>query len=514
MSEELLVVKGLSKYFGEERALEDIELTINKGEIRCLAGENGSGKSTFVKIVSGVYVASSGEITMDGEEVPPRDPRASIAAGIQVIYQDLSLFEHLTVAENIAINVMMHRGSKFVNRNEMHEIATRQLERIGVELPGDATVSSLSMANKQVVAIARALSMDAKLLFMDEPTTALTSTEVEQLLSIVHELRSQGLAVVFISHKLDEVFNIADSITVFRDGHKVGDFAAEDLNSASLSYHMTGREIMHKPYKRKTRSDDRERAPLLKLNSLTAHDFYRDVSFEVRPGDIVGLTGLLGAGRTELALSLYGLNAPSSGEIQIDGRSTVIDAPWTALKNGIALVPEDRSKQGLFSEQSLAANVSSSKLETLKTKLKLLDLKAEKQLASEMIDAMAVNNRNIDALAGILSGGNQQKIVIGKWIAREPKLFILDSPTVGIDIGSKSEIYEKIHQLASSGIGVILISDEPEEIYVNCNRVIVMHEGDVIAKFDEESRDQPDFQERLAEIIANPAAHRALETGA
>jgi len=504
VSNPLLVVEKLSKTFGEERALTDIDLVINEGEVRCLAGENGSGKSTLVKIVSGVYFATEGRITVSGQEIIENDPRAAISAGVQVIYQDLSLFDHLTVAENIAINAMLHEGSNYVNRRQMEEIATKQLERIRVELPLDARVGSLSVANKQIVAIARALSMDAKLLFMDEPTTALTTKEVKRLLAIIHELKEDGLAVVFISHKLDEVFDIADSITVFRDGRKVGDFEAEELDSASLSFHMTGREVLHRNYQRKPREDDATRAPLLEVQNLTRQSNYKEVSFEVRPGDILGLTGLLGAGRTELALSLYGLNAPDSGEIYMDGERVQIENPWDALDLQIALVPEDRAVQGLFLEQSIASNVSAPKLDSLLTKLRLLDTRSERQLARHTIDHMAVNNKNIDALVGILSGGNQQKVVIGKWIATEPKLFILDSPTVGIDIGSKAEIYDHIQALAASGIAVILISDEPEEIYVNCNRVVVMHEGDVIAKFDEEDRNRPHFQEQLADVIANP----------
>jgi len=504
VSQPLLVVEKLSKSFGEERALDGIDLVINEGEIRCLAGENGSGKSTFVKIVSGVYAATEGRITVSGHEITENDPRAAIAAGVQVIYQDLSLFDHLTVAENIAINAMLHEGSHYVNRRQMHEIAAKQLERIRVDLPLDTRVGSLSVANKQIVAIARALSMDAKLLFMDEPTTALTTKEVKRLLTIVHELKEDGLAVVFISHKLDEVFDVADTITVFRDGKKVGDFAADELNSASLSFHMTGREVLHKAYQREPREDDGTRAPLLEVKDLTRKGNYENVNFDVRPGDIVGLTGLLGAGRTELALSLYGLNKPDSGEIRMDGKRVRIDNPWDALDRHIALVPEDRGVQGLFLEQSIASNSSAPKLDSLLTKFRLLDTKAEQKLARHTVDYMAVNNKNIDALVGILSGGNQQKVVIGKWIATEPKVFILDSPTVGIDIGSKAEIYEHIQALAKSGIGVILISDEPEEIYVNCNRVIVMHEGDVIAKFNEEERNAPDFQEHLAEVVANP----------
>lgn len=515
MSDPILVAENLSIAFGEVRALDSIDLTIGRGEIRCLAGENGSGKSTFVKIVSGVYRPSEGTVTVAGTRLSHHTPREAITAGVQVIYQDLSLFDHLSVAENIAINVMLHEGTRYVRRARMHEIAAEQLSRMRVELPLDDAVGTLSVANKQLVAIARALSMDARILFMDEPTTALTSKEVARLLAIVRDLKEKGLSIVFISHKLDEVFQVADSITIFRDGCKVGDFVASDLDAASLGYHMTGREIAHRPYHRTSRDEDEVAPPLLTVQHLTKEPHYRDVSLSVRAGDVVGLTGLLGAGRTELALSLFGLNRPDSGTITVAGATVRIKEPWDAIGLGIALLPEDRKAQGLFNAGTIAQNISSTRLDELLTRARLVDRRAERRLASETVEAVGVNNKNIDAIAGNLSGGNAQKVVIGKWMATEPTVFILDSPTIGIDVGSKSEIYDRIHALANQGMGVILISDEPEEIVANCNRVLVMHEGDVIATFDEADRLGPDFQDRLARIIADPAsAHAVAAPGA
>jgi simple sugar transport system ATP-binding protein len=510
MSDPILVAENLSIAFGEVRALDSIDVTIGRGEIRCLAGENGSGKSTFVKIVSGVYVPSEGTVTIDGTPMTHHTPREAITAGVQVIYQDLSLFDHLSVAENIAINVMLHEGTRCVRRSRMREIAAAQLDRMRVDLPLDEPVGSLSVANKQLVAIARALSMDARILFMDEPTTALTTKEVSRLLTIVRDLKEKGLSIVFISHKLDEVFQVADTITIFRDGHKVGDFAAAELDAAKLTYHMTGREIAHKPYVREARPDDATAQPLLRIEHLTKEPHYRDVSMTVRAGDVVGLTGLLGAGRTELALSLFGLNRPESGTIAVNGAEVRIKEPWDAIDLGIALLPEDRKTQGLFNAASIATNISSTRLDKLLTRTRLVDGRAERRLAHETVEVVGVNNKNIDATAGNLSGGNAQKVVIGKWMATRPSVFILDSPTIGIDVGSKSEIYDKIHALAQAGMGVILISDEPEEIIANCNRVLVMHEGDVIATFDEAERLEPDFADRLARIIADPASARAL----
>lgn len=509
MAEPLLSVEDVTISFGEVCALNGVDMTISEGEIRCLVGENGSGKSTLVKIISGVYRLSAGTVRIAGTRVDDHDPRTAIAAGIQVIYQDLSLFNHLTVAENIAINLLLHNGTRIVKRREVHDIAREQLQRIGVSLDLDATVSTLSIANKQVVAIARALSMDAKLLFMDEPTTALTTKEVDRLLAIVRELKQRGLSIVFISHKLDEVFDIADTITVMRDGYIVGNFPAESLDSSKLAFHMTGREVAHQPYRRVPRDDDATAPPVLEVKDLTRKGHYRNVDFAIRKGDILGLTGLLGAGRTEIALTLFGLNPATSGEILMYGVPARNSAPWNAMSSGIALVPEDRATEGLFNEQTVATNVSSTRLDHVLNRWKALSPPRELDLAQRTVNAMGVNNKNVETLAGTLSGGNQQKVVIGKWMATEPRVLILDSPTVGIDIGSKSEIYEQVQRLADEGMAVLLISDEPEEIIATCNQVLVMHDGDVIAHFDDAQRQAPGFKEQLAELIANPASASA-----
>ncbi|WP_199182408.1 sugar ABC transporter ATP-binding protein [Cryobacterium sp. Y11] len=496
----LLTASNISISFGGVKALRGVDFTIGEGEILCLAGENGCGKSTFTKIISGVYTPDTGAITIGDETVGSLTPRSAIAAGVQVIYQDLSLFGHLSVAENIAVNRMMHDGSKFVRSSAMRDIARQQLERVGVDLDLDVPVSTLSVANKQIVAICRALSMEARLLFMDEPTTALTGREVTRLLSIILDLKARGLSIVFISHKLDEVFKIADSITIFRDGRKVGDFQANELDELSLSRHMTGRDVTYTRYHR-TRP---ESEPLLEISNLSRKGNYSGIDLAVRPGDIVGLTGLLGSGRTEIALTLFGLNKPDGGEIKVNGKPVVLKAPWDAMRHGIALLPEERGSQGLFATQSVEANISVTMLDRILNPMKILNHKTEKALATRVVNEMGVNNKDTSLAVANLSGGNQQKVVLGKWIAREPQIFILDSPTVGIDIGSKSEIYDKIHRLAESGMGVIFISDEPEEIVANCNRVVVMHDGEILERFDESQVRADNFKDELVQIINDP----------
>lgn len=496
----LLDTKDLSIRFGGVKALRGVSLQVRRGEIACLVGENGCGKSTFTKIVSGVYTPNEGSVIIDGVPLTTHHPRAAIAAGVQVIYQDLSLFDHLSVAENIAINRFLHDGTKLIDRERMRSIAAEQLERVGIKLDLHAPISSISVASKQIVAICRALAMDAKILFMDEPTTALTTTEVHQLLRIVTQLRDNGLAIVFISHKLDEVMEVADSVTVLRDGLKVGTFPAAELTEDDLAFHMTGRRVTYERYVRTNTNDE----PLLEAKNLTRDGNYRDVSLKVRSGDIVGLTGLLGSGRTELALSLYGLNRPDSGEVKIKGKVTEITSPTKAIDLGIALVPESRQEQGLFMNFSIARNVSSLQLDQITGLGKMLSRVKEGSLADDVIRRMGVNNRDAETIVANLSGGNAQKVVIGRGIESSPSVYILDSPTVGVDIGAKAEIYSQIHQMAREGMGVIIISDEPEEIVSNCNRVIVMHAGSVVAEFEADEVSHSDFKTTLAKIVANP----------
>ncbi|MDO4345360.1 MAG: sugar ABC transporter ATP-binding protein [Eubacteriales bacterium] len=493
----IVEAEHICKSYVGVQALDDVSIRIKEGEIKCLAGENGCGKSTFVKIIAGVEPCTSGTIRINGKDCTKHTTKDAIDEGIQVIFQDLSLFNAMSVADNIAMNKLIKEGKPLTNKKEINKIAQDALNLIGVDIPLDAQIQELSIANRQLIAICRALALDARLLFMDEPTTALTKNEVDSLLNIVLELKKRNIAVVFISHKLDEVMRIADSITVIRDGRKIGDFAAADMDSKKIAYYMTGREVDWQQYERR----DGDNNTLLEVKNLTRQGNFENVSLNVRKGDILGLTGLLGAGRTELALSIFGMNKPDSGEIFMEGKKVEIRCPEDAIDLGIGLVPEERGVQGLFLSKSVNENVAAAILKRLKGFMGNIDSNGSRKLSREAISQFRIKVYNEDTVISTLSGGNQQKALIARWAASHPKLFILDTPTVGIDIGSKAEIYEYIQKFASEGMGIILISDEVDEIVSNCNRVVVMFDGKVVKEYSEEEMQAPDIKHQINTLV-------------
>lgn len=476
-SNEIITAKGISKSFISVQALKNIDITIERQSVLCFAGENGCGKSTLVKTLSGIHKPDEGEIIINGKSYSSLSSRTAINEGIQVIYQDLSLFKHMNVAENIAINKLIKSNRKYVSKKEMYEIAKEQLTHIGVSLNLDTAVEGLSVANRQIIAICRSLALDAKVLFMDEPTTALTKQEVDRLLSIVMELKKKGMAIVFISHKLDEVFKIADRIAVFRDGEKVGEFKGGELDEKKLGYYMTGREVSYQKYERQTKDESK----ILEVKNLSKKGQYENISFSCRKGDIIGLIGLLGSGRTEIALSLFGLNKPTNGEILFEGKPVNINSPVDAKNAGIVLLSEDRTTQGLFIGKNVKENMSSAVLKMFAGILGILNFRKEDDFAKENVKSFKVKTPSVQTIIKTLSGGNQQKAIISKWVSSNPKVFIMDSPTVGIDIGSKSDIYKQIQELAKEGMCIIFISDEIEEIIYNCNKIIVMSNGKIVS---------------------------------
>lgn len=482
MAEELLKVQNISKSYVGVQALDNVNMSINKGEIQSLVGENGSGKSTLIKIIAGVVKPDEGEIIINGKRFQNLHAIDSISEGIQVIYQDLSLFPNLSVAENISLNQMIERKKRFINWKEIKSIATEELSNIKKELDLNERVENISIANKQLVAICRALTQDAKLIIMDEPTTAITKGEIDRLFSVILALKKKGISTLFVSHKLSEVLQISEKVTVLRDGKKVGEYNTDELDNDTLSFYMSAKKIVSSAFDYKEKEHRQE--TLLEVRNLSKIGNFMDINFKLQPGEIIGITGILGSGRTELALSLFGLNKPDSGEIYINGKLVKINSPQNAIDLGLSYLPEDRLNQGLFVKQSIQDNAIVTILKRLLNKFRLLSDSKKYKSAKEWVEELNVITPSLEAAAQALSGGNQQRLVIAKWLATNPKIFILDSPTVGIDIASKSNIHNIIKGLANKGMGVIIISDEIPEIIHNCNRVVVMKEGRIVKEVD------------------------------
>lgn len=499
MSNVFLEAKNVSKTFVGVKALDNVDLSIREGEIHCLIGENGSGKSTLIKIIGGIYRADSGTVTIEGKDMHGTQAIESIRAGVQIIYQDLSLFPTLTVAENISINQMLESNQKTVNWRKVRKTAKRALAEIGEDIPLDVRVETLSVAKKQIIAISRALTQNAKLIIMDEATSAITHEEVQHLFSIILKLKARGIATLFVSHKLNEVFEIAENISILRDGKLVGVYPSAELDERKLTYIMTGRELEFEPYTHEL--DHKEETPLVEVKELSKKGEFKNISFKLHKGEILGITGLIGSGRTEVVQSLFGLEKADSGTILLDGEEVVINSPRDGMANGIAFLPEDRLTQGLFETQSIGDNIVVTILNRfLKRKSALLDTKKKRKAEHSWVEKLAIKTPTPKNPVNSLSGGNQQRVVLAKWLATDPKVFILDGPTIGIDIGSKHTIHEIIRDLARQGMGIIMISDEAQEILDNCNRVIVMSGGRII----EEIRDSRSVtKDELLDIIAN-----------
>ncbi|MFM8701910.1 MAG: sugar ABC transporter ATP-binding protein [Hyphomicrobiales bacterium] len=475
-----LELTNISKRFGGVQALADVSLMLEAGEVHCLVGENGSGKSTLIKIISGVQAPEpGGHIVIEGREYAHLTPVESTRCGIQVIYQDLSLFPNLTVAENIAVGQHLG-GFHGVNWEHIRQIAQKAMERIGVSLDLDAKVSDLSIANRQLVAICRAMAADAKLVIMDEPTASLTRHEVDSLLSLVRDLKRKNICIVFVSHRLDEVLEVAERVTVLRDGKKVGTFDASEMNNRKLGVLMTGKEFHYAL----SETDLSAQEPVLSVRNLGRSGDYTGINLDVRAGEVVGITGLLGSGRTELALSLFGMNPPDSGEIRLRGKALALKSNREAIDHGIAYVSEDRLTLGLVLEQPISSNAIVTILEKLARRFKLIPPENRGETVDRWVRDLSIKVSNTENPVKTLSGGNQQRVVLAKWMATSPQLLILDSPTVGVDISAKDGIYEIVRGLAAKGVAVILISDEIPEVLYHSHRILIMRNGRITGEFD------------------------------
>ncbi len=469
---------GIAKQFGAVQALRGVDLNLYPGEVHALVGENGAGKSTLVKILAGIHRPDSGTVKVGGEVVELRSPTQAQALGIAVVQQEPMMFPDLDVAENVFMG--RHPRDRFgrVDWKRMYREVDHLLVSLDVSLSSHTPVQGLSVAEQQLVEIAKALSLQARVLVLDEPTAALSSHEVEELFAIVNQLRERGVAVLFVSHRLEEVFTIADRLTVFRDGTHIITAPVSEMNTEEIIKHMVGRELSNLYPK----SEAEVGEVVLEVRQLTRPGAFADVSFQLRRGEILGFSGLVGAGRTEVARVLFGIDRAESGEIWLKGTKVHIRSPQQAMDYGIAYVPEDRHQQGLVMNFSIASNVTLAILQKV-SRLGLLDPRREQKIASEYSSQLNVRSAGVEQLVSALSGGNQQKVVLGKWLATNPSVLILDEPTRGIDVGAKAEVHRIISDLAARGLAIILISSELPEVLAMADRVIVLHEGRVTGTF-------------------------------
>ncbi len=490
----LIRLRGISKAFAGVHALTDVSIDVDAGEVVCFAGENGSGKSTLVKVLAGVVTPDAGVIEVDGRARPEWRAIDAMRSGFEVIYQDFSLFPNLTVAENIAFNHELSGRRRLVSWREVRRIAEEGLRKVGVAVPLDALVEQLGVADKQVVAIARALVQGARLIAMDEPTTALTRREVEALLGVVSRLRSDNVAVIFISHKLSEMFSIGERIIVLRNGRKVADGPAGEFDIASLSQHMLGRRLEQHASARSHEPGEE----LLRVEALGREGQFADISFSLRAGEVLGVSGLRGSGRTALAKALFGLAPAESGRIAVVGRVERVASPLDAMRLGIGYVPADRLTEGLFLPQSIGRNIVAGSLESLSGVGGVLSRPRMRGQIDEWMRSLHIASPDAELPASSLSGGNQQRVVLARWLARAPRILILNGPTVGVDVGSKADIHAIIARLAAEGMGIIVISDDIPELLAACDRILVMRSGRMT---DEVARNAIDEQ-RLAARFA------------
>ena len=474
----VLRLTGISKRFGAVQALTDVDVALFANEVHALVGENGAGKSTLVKILAGIHQPDAGRIQLSGEDLVLSGPAAARDLGIAVIHQHPNLFPDLTVAENVFVGRLPRNGVRGVDWGELNRTAQRLFENLGVKQSVSVPVRGLSVADQQLVEIAKSLSLDARVLVMDEPTASLSSHEVERLFTIIRQLRGRGVAILFVDHRMEEVFEIADRVSVLRDGRHVITAPINELNPAEAIRHMVGRRL--------ETLFPKEQATIgeiaLEVRGLTRRGVFSNASFQVRRGEILGLAGLVGAGRTEIARVLFGIDRADAGEVLVAGKHAEIKSPKDAMRLGIVYVPEDRHAQGLVLDFSIAANVSLPIVERL-SRLLVVDRVQERQIATDYSKQLQVRSTGVNQAASGLSGGNQQKVVIAKWLATKPTILLLDEPTQGVDIGAKAEVHRIISQLAGQGMAIVLISSELLEVLGMADRIVVLHEGRVAAEF-------------------------------
>ncbi|MDD3402616.1 MAG: sugar ABC transporter ATP-binding protein [Hespellia sp.] len=493
MSEYVLELKGITKIFPGVKALNNVHFQLKKGEIHALMGENGAGKSTFIKVITGVHKAEEGEMFLNGQKVDFKGPRDSQNAGIAAVYQHPTSYPDLTVTENIFMgHEMMKNG--IIQWKKMNDEATKLLKQLNADFKATEEVGALSVAQQQMVEIAKALSTNAEIVILDEPTASLTKNESEELYRIVEKLAADGVSVIFISHRFEDMYRLASRVTVFRDSQYIGTYNVDEITNADLIKAMVGREINDLfPKPEVTLGEE-----VLKVEGLSRLGYYKNVSFHVRAGEIIGLTGLVGAGRTEVVESVCGLTRADEGSVYLDGAKVTIKQPSDAMKQGIILLPEDRQKEGLIMSWGLGRNVTLPVISTY-AKHGFTDEKKEQQIAKQLLEEVDTKAVSIFDAATTLSGGNQQKVVVAKALAQNMKVVIMDEPTKGVDVGAKAEIYQIMGDLAQKGYAIILISSEMPEILGMADRIIVMCNGKVTGELNRQEATQEGILELAME---------------
>lgn len=478
-------MKGINKAFGSNQVLKDAGFVLEDGEVHALMGENGAGKSTLMKILTGVYTRDAGTVIVDGKEVVYKSPQEAEKAGIVFIYQELNVLFDLTVEENLFMGKEITKGFGICDKKAMRKKAQEAMDKMGVKIPINAVMSDLSVGQQQMVEICKALMVDAKVLIMDEPTAALTQSETEGLFKLIKSLRKKGVSIVYISHRMEEIFELCDRITILRDGTYVGTEKIKDINMDDIVRMMIGREIGERFPAR----DAKIGKEMLRVEGLTKGKTFKDVNFSVKAGEVLGVSGLMGAGRTEIMHAIFGNLPFESGKIFIEGKEVTIKNAREAINAGIGFITEDRKTEGLLLEKSISENIALANLGKISAKSVVKKSKVD-ELVKKGIEEFHIKCFGPDHECNNLSGGNQQKVVFAKWVYTDPKILILDEPTRGVDIGAKKEIYSVINNLAAKGVAIILVSSELPEVLGMSDRIMVVHEGKITGIIDAKEADQ------------------------
>ena len=485
MGNSLVQMKNIAKSFSGTKVLKGVNLELGHGEILALLGEIGAGKSTLMKILSGIYSKDSGEIYLDGELCHFQNPKEAQNKGVAIIHQEMNLCNDLSVSENIFLGREVMDGLR-LNHKKMDEEAQKILDDLGISMKSTELAGDLKVSEQQMVEIAKALSQDAKVLIMDEPTSALSRKEIEDLFRVIRKLRDEGRGIIYISHRLDELRAIADKVSILRDGENVISGDLKDFSIDDIIRHMVGREIQDK-FPRILCEKGKE---ILRVESLNAGPKVRDISFSLYEGEILGIAGLMGAGRTEMTRALFGVDEKTSGKIYLFGEEVKTNTPKDSIELGMALIPEDRRKDGLCTDLSIRENISLPNLDSMKNSLGVLSKELELKISEDTIKSLNVKAKDREMISKNLSGGNQQKVVLGKWLVRNPKVILFDEPTRGIDIGAKVEIYQIMNELKKKGVGVLFISSEMEEVLGMSDRILIFCDGRITGELSREEANQ------------------------